>query len=103
MTINSTLREHVTSVGFALTLSKAQIHFLVLSAHFNGFDALHRAGFTGRHYITSVHALTRRGLVAPGGGCTLTRAGELVADLLKEAGIYADVLDLCGVDKAVAS
>lgn len=109
---NDRLREHVTSVGFSLTLSKNMIETLVLMDHFGGFNRFHRATTDrpiGSHYVTTAHALIRRGLFRDRdcGRCELcdkpccdhklTKAGELVSGLLKESGIYQDVLDRAGI------
>lgn len=115
---NEVLRQHVTSIGFSLTLSKSQIDTLVLMDHFGGygkfFDKTNRVG-VARNYVMSANALTRRGLfrkeLYEGGVSTcelctnkfcdhkLTKAGQLTAAILKEAGIYEDVLSHYGFDE----
>lgn len=107
---NEALRSHVTNIGFSLTLSKNMIETVVLMHHFGGFNRFHAAVkdiHPGRAYISSAHALIRRGLFrdqyAAGEACDLckvqycdhklTRAGVSVADLLRESGIYDEVLD----------
>ena len=115
---NDALREHVTSVGFSLTLSKNQIDTLVLMHYAGGgFNKFHRA-FRDRisnNYCTTAGALIRRGLMRDHGpgvapvACELcdekycdhrlTRAGVLLADLLTQAGIYQEVLARYSVDQ----
>ncbi|MFA4080526.1 hypothetical protein ONA92_02270 [Mycobacteroides salmoniphilum] len=114
---NEALREHVTSIGFSLTLSKNMIETVVLMDYFGGFNRFHRAVRNlppGRSYVSSAHALTRRGLFRLEGyeggreceHCArdfcdhkLTTAGALSAALLQECGIYQDVLAKYGFDQ----
>lgn len=122
---NTALREHVTSIGFALTLSKAMIDLLVTLDHFDGnFSKMAEwEGKTGvRHfgsYIATSRALEERGLmtrvhkyVYRGVGRhrqryndieasrhKLTRAGKLTVSLLKEAGLYQERFTELGLDK----
>lgn len=109
---NAILREHVTSIGFSLTLSKMQIETLVLM-HYHGewnkfWAHKEKSGFL-KNYCTTARALGDRGLIRRSGpgipyqecelcddrfcGHQLTKAGVLAAELLKEAGIYQDVLE----------
>lgn len=107
--VNKSLREHVTSVGFSLTLSKRQIDTLVLLHHFKTWDRFYgrMAGYS--HYCSTAQALISRGLMRDFGpgvpyvkcelceaefcGHRLTKAGSITAVLLQEAGIYQEVLD----------
>lgn len=112
--MNNALREHVTSVGFNLTLSKRMIDVLVCLDHFKGdYGAMtnwERAGGLTRmrqfgSYITTVRALEARGLVVRDikyqnglldrerSRHRLTRAGKLTVSLLREAGIYQERFD----------
>lgn len=119
---NMSLREHVTSIGFSIALSKNQIDTLVAMHYSGGFDKFHKT-FRDRisgNYCTTAHALIRRGLMRDHGpgvryvACELcdepycfdhqlTRAGVLVAELLTEAGIYQEVLGRYGVEKSAAA
>jgi hypothetical protein len=114
--VNAPLREHVTSVGFSLTLSKRQIETLVLLHHFDVFDKFHDAtrnhALVSNNYCTTARALIRRGLMREHGfgvktapcelcdtavcGHKLTKAGIMTAGLLNEAGLYQEVLDRLG-------
>ena len=92
--MNKTFRENVTSTKFALTLSKSMIfHLLWLSEsqHVCGRSHLTLAGLTDTTVPTRGR-LAARGLVySPDpnfpGNYKLTRAGELVVELIKEAGL----------------
>ncbi|HOY80610.1 MAG TPA: hypothetical protein PLB92_00585 [Rhodoglobus sp.] len=100
---NETLRNYVTSVGFSLTLSKAQIELLVLLDHFGSHNALHRAGLIPSMYVPTIRALDHRGLTDIGSReAILTKAGRLAVELLREAGMYAEVLERKGVEEAAA-
>lgn len=108
---NLLLREHLTRVGFDLSLGKTQIAALV------ALDIALDRGTplpTGRQHFgrnilsswaTAVHGLIDRGLVLhhwtkdPKTGhameglrhhYTITRAGDLVLELLEEAGLYEE-------------
>lgn len=115
---NEALRSHVTSIGFALTLSKNMIDTLVALDHFKGdfgaFVAWEYAGGKTRqkqfsHYVTTFRSLESRGLVRAvhkykdgyrdieKSRHQLTRAGKLVISLLKEAGLYQDRLTELGL------
>lgn len=110
--INAALREHTTSIAFQLTLSKSMIALLVIVHYFKGDvkKVLHSS--KSSHFVTSMRCLRDRGLlkenipvysktrISFGGGpiierCKpyrLTKAGTLVIGLLKEAGLYQDVV-----------
>ena len=106
---NEALREHTTSIGFNLTLSKSMINLLVLLHHHKGdANAIHDAGYIYhpvlRTWTASVRSLKERGLIthkmvkdAKGYNVNAlfrpTRAGSLVVSLLKEAGIYQERLE----------
>lgn len=109
--MNQALREHTTSIGFQLTLSKAQIGMLCTVAHFKGW----KASFAGvgidhpsstayfPQFISTCRALTERGLMEKANfGWKLTTAGNLTIDLLKEAGIYQERIKELGLDKVTA-
>lgn len=120
---NLALREHVTSIGFSMTLSKRMIDTLVALHHFKGNfhelvqwqyckddkDRLVRRAMFG-HYVTSYHALVNRGLVTTyerynddgtrdvkASRHNLTKAGHLIVALLKEAGIYQERMKEIGL------
>lgn len=38
---NQALRDHVTSIGFSLTLSKSMIETVILLDHFKGWNSFH--------------------------------------------------------------
>lgn len=102
--MNEALREYTTSIGFSLTLSKRQIELLVLLDHFGCHSRMWDSGFRISHYVTTVRSLERRGLVDPlPGNAGINKAGGFVCGLLKEAGIYNDVLDLNGIKKETAA
>jgi hypothetical protein len=88
--INELLREHTTSIGFAITLSKAQIRTLVILHYFGGFqqvcDVSPGARLLPNNLYSPSNALERRGLLGVG-PCNwkITKAGKLVIGLLKEA------------------
>ena len=110
--MNIVLREHVTSVGFSLTLSKRQIEAMF---HIEKMIKLNETFSSGSsHFITTSRALAERGLVEfhqPPEQCVtelikkgasketiykiygvryrwrLTKAGELMLGLLREAGM----------------
>lgn len=115
-TINSDLREYATNIGFNMTLTKTQVRLLVILNHFGGFVAWVQNGLYGGDYVSPFRALERRGLVMVreckckkpykqvprhGPRCTrdhvLTRAGELMIELLKEAGVYQDTIKLLSI------
>lgn len=95
--VNEALRDHVTRVGFDLTITKTQIEvFRILADSHRGVEFDHRYSW----FVTGVGGLRTRGLVThvqhkrgesqrrpiheyfP-----FTPAGELVLELLREAGI----------------
>lgn len=106
--MNQIFRDHVTSVAFSLTLSRAMIRRLLLMG-------LHPAlYFTGEsHELKTLCCLQERGLVIRREwakynsyvGCffqppvwVLTREGELIVELLKSAGF---TLEDAGVHQAI--
>lgn len=112
--INEALREHTTSIAFNLTLSKAMINHLVLVHFFKGDDRqMHKHKVATRSWIVSMKCLQDRGLIiwakpiyktkrGFGGQVRyingwkpyrLTKAGTLVVNLLKEAGIYQETVE----------
>lgn len=122
---NANLRSHVTSIGFALTLSKNMIDLLVCLDHFSGdyheMVSWEYRGGNARvrqfgNYVTSFRALESRGLVYmdlkyTGKGTTklidhdrtrhrLTKAGKLTVGLLKEADIYQERHHELGLDQS---
>lgn len=114
--MNEALRGHVTRVGFNLTLSIGQIGVLVTIAEGNAQKADYRAvgdmvkGFTpwafavNSNWVTGVRGLERRGLIEHhvpkairkdrkiSTVWTISPAGEHVVGLLKEAGIYQEIV-----------
>lgn len=111
--VNELLREHVLRTGFSLTLAKTQIAALVELHAAISRETWFRTGelsptWRAFHasWVSGVSGLERRGLVrhvyhqnaAEYAGRPMempvskswqfTRAGELVIELLKEAGIY---------------
>lgn len=108
---NEALRAHVTRVGFDLTLGKTHIAALVLlneSLRRNDWISTQVASVGYRRtfslFVPGVHGLQDRGLVIhnrPERGSrkrlrqiwVITKAGKLVIDLLREAGIYQEYAD----------
>jgi hypothetical protein len=94
MVTNWSFRDYVTRIGFQVTLSHTQIDYLVCVAENISVSRVPEQ----IHFIATGRALHRRGLVTEHmvignrNGTVLTRAGELVVELLKESGIYAEVL-----------
>lgn len=107
MIYNPKLREHVTSSAFRLDLTRNHVAVLVW-LHANA-DVARPGPLPGTTGTTD--GLARRGLIEhhwPPIGCTtpvynldgiatkriwpLTRAGELVIELVREAGIYDEVM-----------
>jgi hypothetical protein len=83
--MNQIFREHVTSTAFALQLSKRQCWELLMIG-----DKQPYYNFN----MTTLRALADRGLISWGKDADgrpafngLTRAGELVTELLREAGM----------------
>lgn len=96
---NPTFREFVTEASFHLTLSKNQIRFLV--------EAAERSKWTDdkgivktNMFIVAYRALHAKGLMSSIG--TLTKAGELTVGLLKEAGLYQEMLTVYAKEPNVA-
>lgn len=111
--VNTELRQWARGISFTIAMGRRQVYTLIqiyLSA-----DRQYGTMMVGdrhrlvRHFITSAHCLIDRGLlIAPiwqdgklrgkagehtyGELWRLTRAGELVIGLLKEAGIYDEVV-----------
>lgn len=109
--MNEALREHTTSIGFQLTLSKAQIGMLCTVHYFkgwrsgfalditNGNDPVHKVAYFPQ-FISTCRALTERGLMERADyGWKLTKAGTLVINLLKEAGIYQERIKDMALDR----
>ena len=91
--INEQLKEYVTSTVFSMTLKKTHIWALVKAKE--GYQQNKREvdpGYLDMFSIPAVKNLISKGLVHPKSGWQLTRAGELVVELLKEAGIYQEFL-----------
>jgi len=104
--VNDLLRSHVTSTAFALTLGKTQVAALVQldrmlqeDRHFHPLGP--RNVFSA--FVPGIRGLLDRGLAThtmPKGKRTdlvpvgkiwsITKAGQLVIELLKEAGIYQE-------------
>lgn len=96
--MNSKFSDHVTRVAFHLTLSRSMITVLVSVAnkrHATGKQSLRLVGLSDTS-VSTAQRLEERGLLyAPEaqwpGRYELTRAGELVLDLLREAGLVQSV------------
>jgi hypothetical protein len=108
--VNEALREHTTSIGFSLTLTKAQISALVLCHHTKG-EMPHNTPAV-KNFVVTMGCLRDRGLITwatpiyhktrmgLNGAPVITgwkpfrttKAGTLVVNLLKEAGIYQERL-----------
>jgi hypothetical protein len=97
-TMNSRFADHVTSVAFHLTMSKSMIVVLVSVAnkrHATGKQSLRLVGLSDTS-VSTARRLEERGILyAPNpewpGRYELTRAGELVVELLREAGLVQSV------------
>lgn len=111
MADNDLLRQHVTRVGFDLSLGKTHIAALVylneclaqkryIASHHS--EQWARRAFS--HFASGMHGCEDRGLVLhhwradkKDAGLkwhfTITKAGRLVIDLLREAGIYQEYAD----------
>lgn len=101
--INYKLRDHVTSMAFSLHLSKRMILCLVDIAEKRYLERkFYQALGLNDYFIGSYRNLEERGLVTykdPGPMTamskehpySLTRAGELVLELLKEAGMVQEI------------
>lgn len=95
--VNEVLRDHVTRVGFNLSITKTQIDtFRILADSHRGIEFDHRYSW----FITGINGLRNRGLVThvnrESGDSVkwpihehfpFTAAGELVLELLREAGV----------------
>lgn len=99
MDVNMEFRRAVTSTAFNISLSKAQVE--ILCAFAQGFELTEHSTF-----ITTINALTRKGMVASRPYCAIfpgairgavtslhyeryvTDAGELMVKLISEAGLY---------------
>ena len=99
--MNMEFRRAVTSTAFSISLSKAQVE--MLCAYQQGFSSTdHHSSFM------SANALARKGMVATRPYCSIepgyirgamalvrheryvTKAGELMVELLKEAGLFVN-------------
>ncbi len=105
---NEALRAHVTRVGFDLTLGRTHIAALVYLNESNErgtyINTNKVSGPFGRafsHFISGIRGCEDRGLTFhsydpaqkdthTGNHYTITRAGELVIELLRESGLYAE-------------
>lgn len=117
--VNEALRGHVTRVGFNLTLTVGQISALIaldeaIRRKLRGVpDAQTNTPWSyaiNSNWVTGMHGLERRGLVNHhyderysykgklhhldhiGRHYKITKAGKLVIEILKEAGIYEEIL-----------
>lgn len=108
---NALLREHVTRVGFDLTLGKTHIAALVYlnesitqKRYINSNKSERWAQRAFAHFASGMHGCEDRGLVIHhyrsdkrDDGLrwhyTITKAGKLVVALLQEAGIYQEYAD----------
>lgn len=119
---NEALRAHVTRVGFDLSLARSHVAALVYLNESAERDewvgtrqvirgALYRAFSL---WATGAEGLIRRGLIvhhyqssertgSPNPHYTITRAGELVIDLLREAGLYAEYATALNVGREGAA
>jgi hypothetical protein len=104
--MNEALRQHVTRVGFDLTLGKTHIAALVyLDVCIRNRTYMRVDGRPWSHFAGGVNGCIARGLVEHhyagrptrrgqidhmGRHYTITKAGRLVRDLLKEAGIWQE-------------
>lgn len=90
--MNNAFATYVTSTAFNLTLGKTHIHALWAVKQVN-----YSRGLSGGYdvFVPAVQGLIKRGLVIhlkpvgqeSGWGYELTKAGELVYNLLEEAGL----------------
>lgn len=109
--MNAALREHVTRVGFNLTLGKTHIAALVLISEYWAKDLRYHAhGSPWSQWITGNQGCRARGLTwhqphdtrgipvdqrpLPSAYFGVTTAGQYTIGLLAEAGIWQDYLDL---------
>lgn len=100
--INPRLRLKTTNTGFSLNLTHGQIDLLVTLHHHTLAGSYPGFGTLRSDQIDPLCVLTFMGLVEEEGfPGPLTVAGELVAALLSESGLYGDVLErqaICGGD-----
>lgn len=93
--MNSVFAESTTSVAFVLTLSKRACNTLLRLHESKGRDDVNDPAYIGVVSVDSLKPLLARGLVfwhqddagRPNGFGGMTRAGQIVADLLLEAGM----------------
>lgn len=102
--MNSNFRDFVTQTAFDLKLSKRMIVTLVIVMNDDYWEEdrvysrdIYACYGAPEWYVPGIKALNRRGLVyAPDkkqpGIVKLTKAGELVVELLKEAGLIQKVI-----------
>jgi hypothetical protein len=104
--VNELFRDHVHRISFQLTLTKTQIDTLVeLDAYLN-HDGPYPSWVHWHMHGRGITGLERRGLVRqinwwhPDDPPTyeVTKAGELVVGLLKEAGLYQQFISQGGSD-----
>lgn len=96
--MNSKFAEHVTSVAFNLSMTRSMIVVLVSIAnkrHATGKQTLRLIGLPDTS-VSTARRLEDRGLIhAPDpkypGRYDLTRVGELVIELLREAGLVQSI------------
>ncbi len=111
--VNEALRSHVTRVGFDLTLSRSQIAALVwlneamdtyvdtrvpvdhplrhaFAHHMTGMGGLIAKGMVIHHYDPTVQRTGPISNWTARPHFSITRAGELATELLREAGLYAE-------------
>lgn len=110
---NEALRQWARGISFTIAMGRRQVYTLI-SLHLSAgrdWPSVSTWSIVGdrhrqmRHFITSAHCLIDRGLLVAhvwgtktmkgkkkvGDHWQVTRAGELVIELLKEAGIYEEV------------
>jgi hypothetical protein len=113
---NDALRQWARGISFTIAMGRRQVYTLI-ALHLSQDKPSEGMMFGDRHrhlahFVTSMHCLVDRGLVvahvwhdetlrrkshARGAGVTygqlyrVTRAGELIVELLREAGIYEEV------------
>ena len=103
--MNNQFAEHVTNTAFFLSVSKKQIRYLDILYHnpwpaqgYYNRDVFGCTRYDPDNWIASYGALTRKGLVVSvidnaerqTGHYELTRAGELLCELLVEAGMMVE-------------
>lgn len=102
--MNKTFSEYTTSTAFMLALSKTQCNALLRYRR-----EREGGGWCVFHSLATIHALEARGLVVyqrDERGCAnfggVTKAGELVTDLLIEAGLTVESTNSVSVLKRAA-